>query len=101
MFKDDEIRLDTYTKYYQLVKLFKDKHAASSKLTELNDILQYFNERYEKFDKEEKKLIKNVIIIAKGIIAKVNNNYNYAQERLNNCITLVNEIKDKQKELVK
>mgnify|MGYP007006989268 CR=1 FL=1 len=101
MFKDDEMGLDIYIKYDGLVKLFKDKRAASSKLTELEYVLQYFNESYDKFNKEEKKLIRNVVMIAEGIINKVNNNYNYVQERINNCITLVNEIKDKQKELVK
>ncbi len=97
MFKDDEMGLDIYIKYDQLVRLFKDKHTASSKLNELKEFLQYFNNCYERFNNEEKKLIKNVIMIAEGIINNVNNRYKYVQERLSECIMLVNEIKNKQK----
>ena len=101
MYKDDEIRLNICQKYDQLVKLFKDKHAASIKLLELESILNYFNEEYDTFNKEEKKLIKNVIMVAESITNKVNNHYGYVQDRISRCINQVNEIKSKQKEPTK
>ena len=101
MYKDNEIGLEIFNKYNELVSLLKQKNAVSSKLSELETLLMYFNNNFENFNFEEKKLIKNTIMIASGITVKVNNNYSYVQERLKVCLNLIKELEDKQKEPIK
>ncbi len=59
---------DFYTNYYQLMELFKDKkHTSSVKLNEVIVILKYFNENINNVSKEELKLYKNILIMAKAL----------------------------------
>lgn len=98
MYKDTKISLEVYKKYYELVDLLKQKGASSSKLNELETLLLYFNDNFGNFNKEEKSLIKNVIIIATGIANKTNTYYRFTDERRNKCLTLTKKLKEKQKE---
>ncbi len=101
MYKDVEIGLDTYKKYYELVSLLKQKGTTSSKLTKLEMLLDYFIENYDNLNNEEIKLIKNVIMIANGIITKVNTYYGIAKQRQSSCIERVEILKEKEKKLIK
>lgn len=101
MYKDSEISLETYQKYDNLISLFKKKGASSTKLFDLETLLNYFNNNFETFNEEEKKLIKNVLMISKGIVRKVNNGYKFIKERRDACITLIETLYEKQKEPIK
>ncbi len=99
MYKDTEIRLTIYEEYFKLVRLLKRKGASSSKLNELEAMLDYFIKNYDDFNDEEKKLIKNVIIIATSMINNTNTCYGFIRERRDSCLTLTKKLKEKQKNL--
>ena len=101
MYKDNQISLEFYNEYYNLVSLLKQKGRSSTKLDELKRLLKYFFNNYETFIKEEKELIKNVIMIASGIVNNVNNRYGYVKKRKEECEILIENLKDKQKEPTK
>ena len=101
MYKDDQISLEFYNEYYNLVSLLKQKGRSSTKLDTLELLLKYFFNNYETFMEEEKELMKNVIMIASGIVNNVNNRYGYVKRRKEKCEILIENLKDKQKELTK
>lgn len=101
MYKDNQISLEFYNEYYNLVSLLKQKGRSSTKLNELKRLLKYFFNNYETFIKEEKELIKNVVMIASGIVNNVNNRYGYVKKRKEECEILIKNLKDKQKEPTK
>lgn len=99
MFQDAKIKSEVYEKYYELVGLVKQKGAASSKLSKLDTLLTYFNDNYSTFNDEEKKLVKNVVIIANGITEKTNTYYGFVKGKKNGCIKQVKVLNAKRKEL--
>lgn len=101
MYKDNEIGLEFFNKYNELIVLLKQKNAASSKLRDLEKLLQYFDNNYDNFNDDEKKLFKNILMISNGIINNVKNHYSYIEERKNNCKSLIQSIENKQKEPIK
>lgn len=102
MYKDSEIGFETYQKYDNLINLFKRKGASSAKLDDLELFLNYFNNNFESFNIEEKKLIKNVLMISKSIISKSNSSsYKHVKEKKEICINLMVMIEEKQKEPIK
>ena len=101
MYKDSDISLEVYQKYNNLVSLFKKKGASSGKLDDLEILLNYFNNNFDTFNEEEKKLIKNVLMMSKGIVSKVNNGYKFIKERRDDCINLIETLYEKQKEPIK
>lgn len=101
MYKDSDISLEVYQKYNSLVSLFKKKGASSGKLYDLEILLNYFINNLETFNEEEKKLIKNVLMMSKGIVSKVNNGYKFIKERRDDCIKLIETLYEKQKEPIK
>lgn len=101
MYKDDQISLEFLNQYDKLLVLLKEKAAASSKLSNLETILEYFDDNYEMFNEEEKRLVKNIIIMANGITNKTNTYYNYNKNKNERCLTLTNNLKNKQKKLTK
>ena len=101
MYKDSDISLEVYQKYNSLVSLFKKKGASSGKLDDLEILLNYFNNNFDTFNEEEKKLIKNVLMMSKGIVSKVNNGYKFIKERRDTCINLIETLYEKQKEPIK
>lgn len=101
MYKDDQISLAFLNQYDKLVSLLKEKVAASSKLSNLQTILEYFDDNYEMFNKEEKKLVKNIIIMANGITNKTNTYYNFIKNQKELCLTLIENLSNKQKEPTK
>lgn len=52
MYKDDDISLNFYAQYYELVSLLKQKGKASAKLSNLEILLEYFINNYEFFNEE-------------------------------------------------
>lgn len=101
MYKDDEISLNFYVQYYELVSLLKQKGAASAKLNNLEILLRYFINNYEFFNEEEKKLTKNIIMIATGISNKTNTYYNFVKDQKERCLSLTKDLKNKLKEPTK
>lgn len=101
MYKDNEIGLEIYQNYNELLNLYKRKGASSSKLLELSELLEYFNNNYEHFNENEKKVVKNVIMIASDIIGKVNFPYGELKKNRENCINLINNLNNMQKEPIK
>ena len=99
MYKDDYISLDFFRKYNELVALFKLKNAQSVKLSDLKNILTYFTNNYNTFNDEEKKIIKNVLIMANAIINNVNNHYQRFTERKKECDYLIDILNNNQKSL--
>lgn len=97
MYKDDGICLEVYKNYNDLIQLFKRKGSSIQKISELNSLLNYFNDDFEKFNNEEQKIIKNVILMASDIIYKVNHPYSEIKENRNNCINIIESLKEKQK----
>ena len=101
MYKDSDISLEVYQKYNNLVSLFKKKGASSGKLDDLEILINYFNNNFDTLNEEEKKLIKNVLMMSKGIVSKVNNGYKFIKERRDDCINLIETLYEKQKEPIK
>ncbi len=101
MYKDNEISSNFYNEYYKLVHLSKEKCAASAKLYDLERILTYFIDNYKTLNEEEKKLIKNIIILATSITSKTNTYYNYVKAHNERCLSLTKNLKNKQKEPTK
>lgn len=101
MFKDDEVNAEVYQNYNELINLLKQKGTSSSKLDKLNTLLEYFYNNYERFNKEELKLVKNAIIIASGIANKANGYYAFVNNKKNTTISLTSGLIKKQKELKK
>lgn len=101
MYKDDDISLNFYAQYYELVSLLKQKGAASAKLSNLEILLEYFINNYEFSNEEEKKLTKNIIMIATDITNKTNTYYNFVKNKKERCLNLTKDLKSKQKEPTK
>lgn len=101
MYKDNEIGLEIYHNYNVILDLYKRKGTSSSKLLKLSELLEYFNNNYEHFNENEKKVVKNVIIIANDIINKSNSVYGKSREERINCINLINNLNNMQKEPIK
>lgn len=99
MYKDDYISLDFFRKYNELVALFKLKNAASVKLGDLKKLLNYFTNNYNTFNNEEKKIIKNVLIMANAIINNVNNHYLIFTQLKKECNELIDILNNNQKSL--
>lgn len=98
MYKDTKISLEVYDKYYELVGLLKQKGCSSSKLNKLEILLNYFINNFESFNNEEKKLIKNVIMIADAITEKANTYYEFVERQKSRCINQVKVLNAKRKE---
>ena len=60
-------------------------------------ILMLSDDDFEKFNNEEQKIIKNVILMASDIIYKVNHPYSEIKENRNNCINIIESLKEKEK----
>lgn len=101
MYKDSDISLDVFNKYYELVNLSKTKLASSSKLTDLIKYLTFFNNKYNDLNEEERKLIKNVLFIAKSIMFNSSTYFDKTSSKISTCKELVQELESKQKEPVK
>ena len=84
-----------YTKYYECVYLLKAKYASSIKLGDLIKLLTYFNQNYYNFDKEELLFIKNVLMIAGGILNTAKLRSKQIREEYNTCCEIINEINTK------
>lgn len=99
MYNDDDISLDFFNNYNKLVTLLKLKNAASVKLMDLEKLLKYFTSNYNSFNKEEIKLIKNVLIMANSIVNSVNNHYMMVTYRKKECEELIDILNNNQKSL--
>lgn len=96
---DDDISLDFFNNYNKLVTLLKLKNAASVKLMDLEKSLKYFTNNYNSFNKEEIKLIKNVLMMANAIVNSVNNHYLMVTYRKKECEELIDILNNNQKSL--
>lgn len=101
MYKDNGIDLKVYETYYECVDLLKAKGATIYKLENLIEILTYFNNEYDTFNENEKKLVKNVIEISKGITNRIHSCNNFYKKQLEECKTLQQSLFIKQKEPIK
>lgn len=99
MYNDDDISLDFFNNYNKLVTLLKLKNAASVKLMDLEKSLKYFTNNYNSFNKEEIKLIKNVLMMANAIVNSVNNHYLMVTYRKKECEELIDILNNNQKSL--
>lgn len=86
---------DFFVKYYECVYLLKAKYASSIKLEDLILLLNYFNENYYNFNKEELLFIKNVIMIANAILNTTKLRSKLIKEEYNKCYEIINEINNK------
>lgn len=94
MFNADNINESFYQEYDKLINLLKKKGATPEKYSELRNILSYFAKK-EKFNSDELKILKNVLIITEDILNRAIPNRKMQKEQKEECTQLYILIKNK------
>lgn len=96
MEKIDNIMYDEFNNYYQqFLTIIKHKSSSSNKIDGLIIILQYINDNYEKFDKDELRDIRNICLISKHLLIKIDSYKTLKLPEKDSCKTLLANINKK------
>lgn len=95
MFNPENISEIYYTQYQQLINLLKKKGPTPEKYMELKSILMFFSQNQENMNEDELKILKNVLIIADGILNRAFPNKKLHKEQKEECKELCLIIKNK------
>lgn len=93
MFNPDNINDDIFNLYLRLIGLLKRKGATKEKYSELTDILLLFYQEKDNLNVDELKILKNVLIIAEGILYKAHPKQKKYITARENCFAIYSLLK--------
>lgn len=85
MFNPDNIRAIYYKEYEKLVDLFKKNGPTQEKYLELKSILEFFSKNQDNLNDDESKLLKNILIMADGILNSAVPNRKQYKDQKDDC----------------
>ena len=93
MFIENEVQNELLNIYLEIINCYKSKENLNLKANKLIKILAYVKNNINNIKKEELSIIKNILIISKGIINTFDKKYLYIE--INKCKNLNEEISNK------
>jgi hypothetical protein len=98
MYEENKISSIVYEYYYNFIKIAKKKCAASTKIDEVEKILLFILDNVNNFNKEELKIVKNILYISQSIVDKTSNYKMLVVAKNNDCKILIKKINETLKE---